>query len=859
MELIMPDTTNIEDLEVLKGKKKIKRGISYNLPDNTANLRASQKLVNTLIKNMYGHITKRQKAYVLLVGDVGIGKTSRLRFVQKVLGMNLIIIEAPSVGEDDLIEIPFLVVTGKKEERNVYGLKHAESTMVTRLRAMKHKTVSDSIWKKMLAGSPNAKKVHNSLANPRSGSSNIDKVRVDFNSGVVGNDDERYNTILFIDEFYRSGSTNIQNILRNILNGKIGNTEIPSYVYIVFASNILDNEGTLDEIAGNNDFHAIDIDDEVTAASTLSAIADSTGSNNEAIDGDTIDANAIDPEIFNMFSAIVADDDFERDEDLEIDTEAPSRISPRRLSFMMEYFDKNNPIQNEEHARSMVLYLRTQFRDYQSGNLSELYGKYRKVLEKMLESAPIEASTDPKAITKFVDSVKDTSWHTLLDQKLNTIERYKDGNYQPLILSSLPGMGKTTAVRNFVGAKKWALLEKDVSTLSDDDVKGVSLLDESSNSEGKPVSRSEDPALYIEIREAVEKAKAQGAPKLLILFDEFSRPANQKVFNAVRQILLDKSILGKKLDEGWEGNVIIMGALNPNDVGTVPLSMHVSDTLDILAIHNDIKVVFEDHILQDPHITLMEDEHGIKLTQYFTEFFYTFLESGKLTAEDLEEKKLPNYHLRLFTDPDEEPYYFSPRNYTDIFVSTVNNLLLAMDGDDPEESIREGLVDAFHKVFQMTLIREKMGRSEKREKLAFLKNHITGILNGMTLDTKNSILVTIDLANAVRILQEDLKTSVEDKATLFGAFNNAWQEVLDTKGYVEQVVQTPSILSVVQQSLEILLEIILDHMFEEDALNQLLILRTVIDRLIAASNDPEVTDGLRLLYDNFWDTLNSEV
>jgi len=210
VELIMPDTTNIEDLEVLKGKKKIKRGISYNLPDNTANLRASQKLVNTLIKNMYGHITKRQKAYVLLVGDVGIGKTSRLRFVQKVLGMNLIIIEAPSVGEDDLIEIPFLVVTGKKEERNVYGLKHAESTMVTRLRAMKHKTVSDSIWKKMLAGSPNAKKVHNSLANPRSGSSNIDKVRVDFNSGVVGNDDERYNTILFIDEFYRSGSTNIQ-------------------------------------------------------------------------------------------------------------------------------------------------------------------------------------------------------------------------------------------------------------------------------------------------------------------------------------------------------------------------------------------------------------------------------------------------------------------------------------------------------------------------------------------------------------------------------------------------------------------------------------------------------------------------
>ena len=64
-----------------------------------------------------------------------------------------------------------------------------------------------------------------------------------------------FNGILFIDEFFRTGDKKIQNILRGILNGKLGKDELPGNVYIIYASNMEEEEtGTLDVITQNQQF-----------------------------------------------------------------------------------------------------------------------------------------------------------------------------------------------------------------------------------------------------------------------------------------------------------------------------------------------------------------------------------------------------------------------------------------------------------------------------------------------------------------------------------------------------------------------------------------------------------------------------
>lgn len=47
---------------------------------------------------------------MLLAGDPGTGKTSFVRFLAHLLGMQLIVIEAPHITEEHTINIPFIVL-----------------------------------------------------------------------------------------------------------------------------------------------------------------------------------------------------------------------------------------------------------------------------------------------------------------------------------------------------------------------------------------------------------------------------------------------------------------------------------------------------------------------------------------------------------------------------------------------------------------------------------------------------------------------------------------------------------------------------------------------------------------------------
>ena len=58
----------------------------------------------------------------LLVGDVGTGKTSFVKFFSKLVGLPLVLIEVPHISEEHLINIPFLTINneGVKNHNEVF-------------------------------------------------------------------------------------------------------------------------------------------------------------------------------------------------------------------------------------------------------------------------------------------------------------------------------------------------------------------------------------------------------------------------------------------------------------------------------------------------------------------------------------------------------------------------------------------------------------------------------------------------------------------------------------------------------------------------------------------------------------------
>jgi Holliday junction resolvasome RuvABC ATP-dependent DNA helicase subunit len=83
------------------------------LPDEVKKFDASSvsyasrlKLIRKVLVNMKAQSGSVSAAGILFAGDPGVGKTSFIRFVCKLFGLNLVILEVPHVTEEHIINIP---------------------------------------------------------------------------------------------------------------------------------------------------------------------------------------------------------------------------------------------------------------------------------------------------------------------------------------------------------------------------------------------------------------------------------------------------------------------------------------------------------------------------------------------------------------------------------------------------------------------------------------------------------------------------------------------------------------------------------------------------------------------------------
>lgn len=523
-----------------------------------------QDFLDTVLMNMLGESQSR----LLLTGEPGSGKSRTVENVMSLLKMQVITVEAPHVSEEDIINIPYLVKRGNKidaesssfkETKTGFEVVQAESALITRLK-MKKK-ITDNEYQAFLKKN----KILIPLADDYKDT--IDEIA------------DKFATVLFLDEFYRSGSPRIQNLFRTILNGNLGNTPIPKNVYIIFASNMSNDDGSLDDIPLNHQFDKVNFDTP-SKEDFLRYMADkftnqdvNTGedkpeeeiTNDDGSKETTKVKNPITPEVYNAFAdAFSAEDMGGKDPSTDI------RISPRRWEEIMKYVNANIPAEDEHEVRQLLTFLRDNFKDYATEEVSSLYKKYEKVIKDLVkETSGIDA-------TKLAP-LQPSEWMGTLDSQIKTkIKLGEDRKYVPII-SGMPGIGKTMQIDTVAKKYKLNKIVIDASTLNADDATGLT----TPTGEGSNLTTEfSEPPLYTQIMKEYDKDKVpeEGSKYTHVLFiDELTR-TSVKVFNTLRSLILDKKVGALKIPD----DMFIVCAMNPKDTGAIELSEHFKDVVDVV-------------------------------------------------------------------------------------------------------------------------------------------------------------------------------------------------------------------------------------------------------------------------------------
>ena len=207
------------------------------------------RMFESIFKNIQNHKQSGKSVIAtMLAGEPGTGKTARIKLLSKVLGLNLVVIEAPHLVEEHIINIPYLIfntVTG--QEGHDIEVFMADSHLLSTLQKLSNKD-SDAVYlKKLYAQSDDVISIYEQLGGTETV---IPK--------IIQTVRKQYSTILFLDEFLRKINPRIRNMLRGILDGKIGNDPFPKDVYPIYATNVED-EG-LDDIPKNVEFNQITLE-----------------------------------------------------------------------------------------------------------------------------------------------------------------------------------------------------------------------------------------------------------------------------------------------------------------------------------------------------------------------------------------------------------------------------------------------------------------------------------------------------------------------------------------------------------------------------------------------------------------------
>lgn len=595
------------------------------------------------------------RAGILLAGDPGTGKTSAIKFFAELTGLQLITIEAPHITEEHIINIPFIVFNpatksetkGEQElSSSDYKIVLSDSNLFSQI--SKTKKIADAAYLKSIYSGPDDMiKIFEALGgDSKTIPDDIVKLRA------------HYSVVLFLDEYFRQTSMRIRNMLRGILNGKIGSHDIPKEAYVIYASNLATSgsEG-VEDIPLNSDFLTLDFKspnkDDWFAWLVAKYKKDEKVKLNE--------------KVIEEFYTLLTEEDLN---DTDIDAEV--HTSPRRWEQLLLYINSSLPAKDEADARALMSNVKINFKNYQSGQHAELAKKVMHAVAKLVkETSNFEVSEH--------NTLDTSEWRTTLEHQLR--QKMKLGHHRKYvpIISGAPGIGKTSQAQQVAADLNLRYIYIDCSTLDAEDTAGMPLA--KNKKDGSIETTFSEAKLYRQITEDAKKQDAEYIAQLkekgdadslkkakdykneewkyLIFFDELNRTST-KVFNGIRRVLLEKTFGDNMpLPDGS----IVMSAINPSDVGTTELTQHMQDVIDVIDAHASWKATksFIDGIK-------FNDISSESSKDIVFDALLKFIDKFKTPSKDVKGDQ-KHFYLNVGSTP----VYVSPREYAALFANAVEN------------------------------------------------------------------------------------------------------------------------------------------------------------------------------------------
>ena len=611
-------------------------------------------LINSVIDNMLSGASKR----LMIGGDTGLGKSSFVRQFAKIFGFPTIVIEIPHTVEEQLINIPFIVTDARGNTQQGYDRIDARGVTVelgTSYLASELKKMNK------LSDAEYASEV-------KKYDSNLQELIAAFeeeNPGEIARIRARYNRILFLDEFFRQTTPAIRNILRNILNGRIGNDPIPAGTYVMYASNLEDVGGSMDPQSQHTSF----INLEFKAPSKeewLSYTVSRALQSKVQLKKDVVD----------VFDKTLQDENISYN-----DIATGIRTSPRRWSEIFAYINNHYPFKSPETVGILITTIKRQFQT-DEGTTSALYT----VLNGMLEELTIKSNINPATVR----TVSPTEWRQVLAQQIMTAADVGEMKKYVPVIQGLPGVGKTAIGEMFEDPPyNMRFIPILATTLTRDSVIGIPLPEKEKEKMGVTFAA---PELYIKIMNMIEEQdrdyfnelkedeksgelKGRTAEevykdyqnqryKYLIFFDEINRVKDVSIFNSLRRLILEKEFNNQyKLPK----ECLMLGAMNPSDLGTQPLTSHFRDAIDLIDVEpnwKDTLTFLKNQVI--PYIKSLNNPSDISITtaeKIIEEFPKVFTD-----------KKRGRTSNEFYINAGSTEVYLSPRDYDNLFRELVSGI-----------------------------------------------------------------------------------------------------------------------------------------------------------------------------------------
>jgi MoxR-like ATPase len=604
-----------------------------------------------VIDNMLSGANKR----ILVGGKTGLGKTSFVKQFAKVFGFPTIIVEIPHIVEEQMINIPFVIF-----DKNGQSSQGYDQVKMEKEGSSPKVELGSSYLATKLANLTKLSDVEY-RTKVNSYDSTLKELIRQFEEqypGTIAKVRSKYDKILFLDEYFRQTTPAIRNILRNILNDRIGNDIIPAGTYVMYASNLEDVSGSIDPQSSHTTFFQKKFK-APTKSQWLSYTVSSAVGQGVHIKQEVVDA----------FDKSLKDEHVSYDDlNLEI------RTSPRRWSDIFIYINNAFPFKSPDELGILKTTIKKQFQNDQ-GNTSDLYN----VVEALLARLAIQSNIDPKKVKE----VSPEQWRDVLAQQVMTVMQSKGMKKYVPVIQGLPGVGKTAIGGTFENPPyNMRFIPILATTLSRDSVVGIPLPKEQNKQMGVEFAK---PELAIKIDDDIERANksyfnrlqkrekegklngktAQEAYrdfenqeyKYLIFIDEINRVKDVAIFNSLRRLILEKEFNDQyKLPKG----AVVVAAMNPSDLGTIPMTSHFRDAIDLI----DVEPSWKDTIkfIKNQVVPYLKNEYNpsdIALDtslQIVETFPQNFSLGRRRTAKE--------FYIAIGGS---EELYLSPRDYDNMF------------------------------------------------------------------------------------------------------------------------------------------------------------------------------------------------